>query len=310
MTLLESVQAAAKAPLIQLSTDFIRAKEYLEAIVTSTTDAICTTDVAGRIMYFSPGAESMTGHTSAQMMGRWAHEIYAEGRVEAERVMKLMRRDGRLQNHETAIKTRDGRTVHVSMSAALLRDRAGRVIGTLGISKDITERVELERRLRELSITDNLTGLYNQRHFHDRLAQEVSRARRQRQKLSLILIDLDHFKSVNDRMGHLAGDRLLREFGAALQSGIRRHIDTAYRYGGDEFVVLLPGQSAPRAAQVAARLAKEGLKTLAPCGAGLSYGVASLPKSGSTEEFVKSADKGMYAMKAKGRQARKAGSRA
>jgi diguanylate cyclase (GGDEF)-like protein/PAS domain S-box-containing protein len=304
MTLTESREAAANAPLIHLSSDFIRAKEYLEAIVTSTTDAICTTDVAGRIMYFSPGAETMVGAPSVQMIGRWAHEIYAEGKVEAERIMKLMRRDGRLQNHETAIRTRDGRTVHVSMSAALLRDRAGRVIGTLGISKDITERVELERRLRELSITDNLTGLYNQRHFHDRLSQEVSRARRQKQKLSLILIDLDRFKSVNDRQGHLVGDRLLREFGAALQKGIRRHIDTAYRYGGDEFVVLLPGQSAPRAEQVASRLAKEGGKVLHANGAGLSYGVASLSKSGSAEEFVKAADKRMYAMKKASRRTR------
>ena len=119
------------------------------------------------------------------------------------------------------------------------------------------------------------------------------------------MIDLDHFKTVNDRMGHLAGDRLLREFGAALQSGIRRHIDTAYRYGGDEFVVLLPGQSAPRAAQVAARLAKEGLKVLSPAGAGVSYGVASLPKTGSTEEFVKAADKRMYTMKSAERRSKK-----
>jgi diguanylate cyclase (GGDEF)-like protein/PAS domain S-box-containing protein len=297
MTLTESRAAAAAAPLIHLSTDFIRAKEYLEAIVTSTSDAICTTDVRGKIIYFSPGAEAMVGAPAAQMIGHWVHEIYADGREEAERVMRLLRRDGRLQNHELAIKTKDGRLVHVSMSAALLRDRAGRVIGTLGISKDITERVELERRLRELSITDNLTGLYNQRHFHERLAQEAQRARRQRQKLSLVLIDLDGFKGVNDRLGHMAGDRLLREFGAILQNGIRRHIDTAYRYGGDEFVVLLPGQAATKAEHVAERLAASAAKALHGSGVGMSYGVAALPKTGSIEDLVKAADKRMYGMK-------------
>ena len=304
MTLTESREAAAAAPLIHLSSDFIRAKEYLEAIVTSTSDAICTTDVRGKIIYFSPGAEAMVGSPSVEMIGTLAHDLYAGGREEAERIMRILRRDGALHNHEMALKTRAG-LIHVSMSASLLRDRAGRVIGTLGISKDITHRVELERRLRELSITDTLTGLYNQRHFHERLSQEVSRARRQRQKLSLILIDLDGFKGVNDTHGHLAGDRLLHDFGAVLQGGIRRHIDSAYRYGGDEFVVLLPGQSSPRAAQVASRLASVGAKAMSSAGVGVSYGVASLPKSGSIDDFVKAADKRMYAMKKKGRAARR-----
>ena len=302
MTLTESREAAAAAPLIHLSSDYIRAKEYLEAIVTSTSDAICTTDVRGKIIYFSPGAEKMVGATSALMVGKWAHDLYAEGRPEAERIMQILRRDGALHNHEMALKTRDGRLIHVSMSASLLRDRAGRVIGTLGISKDITHRVELERRLRELSITDNLTGLYNQRHFHEMVSQETQRARRQRQKLSLILIDLDGFKAVNDTQGHIAGDRLLHDFALVLQGGIRRHIDTAYRYGGDEFMVLLPGQSAPRATQVASRLASSGARALSDSGVGVSYGVAALPKSGSVEDFIKSADKRMYAMKARGRR--------
>jgi diguanylate cyclase (GGDEF)-like protein/PAS domain S-box-containing protein len=303
MTVLESRAAAAAAPLIHLSSDFIRAKEYLEAIVTSTSDAICTTDVRGRIIYFSPGAEAMLGATSAQMMGRWVHEIYADGKEESQRIMKELRREGALKNRELAVKTRDGRLIHVSMSASLLRDRSGRVIGTLGISKDITQRVELERRLRELSITDNLTGLYNQRHFHERVAQEAQRARRAHQKLSLVLIDLDGFKGVNDRLGHIAGDRVLRDFADNLQKGIRRHIDTAYRYGGDEFVVILPGQSARRAEAVASRLAASALKAVGASGIGVSWGVASLPRSGSVPDFIKAADKRMYAMKKKARRA-------
>ena len=303
MTVLESQAAAAAAPLIHLSSDFIRAKEYLEAIVTSTSDAICTTDIRGRIIYFSPGAEAMLGATSAQMMGRWVHEIYADGKEESQRIMKELRRAGALKNRELAVKTRDGRLIHVSMSASLLRDRAGRVIGTLGISKDITQRVELERKLRELSITDNLTGLYNQRHFHERIAQEAQRARRARQKLSLVLIDLDGFKGVNDRLGHIAGDRVLRDFADTLQKGIRRHIDSAYRYGGDEFIVILPGQSARRAEAVASRLAASAVKAVGASGIGASWGVASLPRSGSVPDFIKAADKRMYAMKKKARRA-------
>ena len=292
-----SFRGEPDAPLIHLSSDFIRAKEYLEAIVTSTSDAICTTDTRGRIIYFSPGAELMVGAPSSEMIGRLAHELYAEGRAEGERIMRLLRRDGALHNHELVVKTRDGRRLCVSMSAALLRDRAGRVLGTLGISKDITLRVELERRLRELSITDDLTGLYNKRHFQERLAQEVHRARRQRQKLSILLIDLDGFKGVNDAHGHLAGDRLLREFAEVLQRGIRKQVDAAFRYGGDEFVVLLPGQSAPKARQVADRLARDAKRALRGIPVGFSYGVASLSASSSLVDLMRAADRRMYRMK-------------
>src|SRR5690348_13925332 len=112
------------APLIHLSADFIRAKEYLEAIVTSTSDAICTTDVTGRILYFSPGAELMTGLRSAEAIGRPAHRFYAEGKAETAKIMRLLRRHGSIHNHETVIRAADGGRIHVSISASLLKDRS------------------------------------------------------------------------------------------------------------------------------------------------------------------------------------------
>jgi diguanylate cyclase (GGDEF)-like protein/PAS domain S-box-containing protein len=292
------------APLVHLSSDFIRAKEYLEAIVSSTSDAICTTDVTGRVLFFSPGAQAMTGFAPDEIAGKPAHQLYVGGRGEADRMMRLLRRQGSLKNHETALKAKDGRSVHVSMSVALLKDRAGRVIGTLGISKDITSRVELEKRLRELSITDNLTGLYNQRHFHERLAQEVSRAKRQRDKLSMILIDLDGFKAVNDQRGHLEGDRILRAFAMVLNKSIRKEVDTIFRYGGDEFVILLPGLGASRAQKVADRVLAGAKTNVTEENIAFSFGVASLPANGSIKEFIALADKRMFRMKARNKRAR------
>lgn len=300
---LVSEPGTPRTPLVHLSTDFIRAKEYLEAIVTSTSDAICTTDVQGRILYFSPGAESMIGVSGAQMIGRHAHQLYAGGKTEAERLMKLLRKQGSLHNHETVLKASDGRLIHVSMSASLLKDRRGAVIGTLGISKDITQRVELERQLRELSITDNLTGLYNQRHFRDRLAQELSRAKRQRGRLSLILIDLDGFKRVNDERGHLEGDRVLKEFGAIVRQSVRREVDSAYRYGGDEFTILLPGQSQKGAQLVAHRIVAAADAAFGGQGLRFSYGIAGYPPTGGLEDFIRVADERMYKMKAANRRA-------
>lgn len=289
----------AHGPLIALSTDFIRVKEYFEAIVASSGDLICTTDVTGRVIYFSPGAEAMLGLTATQAAGRPAHDFYVEGRTEAEHLMKLLRAspDGRVHNHQTRMKASGNRVLHVSMSLSYLKDARGRVIGTLGIAKDISDRVELERRLREMTRTDDLTGLYNQRHFHDRLREEAARSRRQGDPLSMIVFDLDGFKQVNDKRGHLEGDRILKEFATAIGDSVRREVDLCFRYGGDEFVLLLPGTTALKGATVARRIVKTAAP-LAKEGVTASWGVAQLPKSGDASEFVRAADSAMFKMKA------------
>jgi diguanylate cyclase (GGDEF)-like protein len=149
-----------------------------------------------------------------------------------------------------------------------------------------------------------LTGLYNQRHFHERLAQEASRARRQRDKLSMILIDLDGFKAVNDQRGHLEGDRILRAFAMVLNKSIRKEVDTIFRYGGDEFVILLPGLGASRAQKVAERILAGAKTNVTEENIAFSYGVASLPSNGSVKEFVALADKRMFRMKAQNKRGR------
>ena len=285
-------------PLIALSTDFIRVKEYFEAIVASSGDLICTTDVAGRVLYFSPGAEAMLGMSAARAMGSPAHDFYVDGRAAAQGIMNLLRAspDGRVQNHEMRVKASGGRVLHVSMSASFLKDARGRVIGTLGIGKDITERVELERRLREMTVTDDLTGLYNQRHFHDRLREESARSRRQSDPLSMIVFDLDGFKQVNDKHGHLKGDSTLKAFAAAVSDSVRREVDLAFRYGGDEFILLLPGTTAVRGVRVARRVVLAA-KPLAKLGVTASWGVAQLPASGDAAALVREADAAMFKMK-------------
>ena len=285
-------------PLIALSTDFIRVKEYFEAIVASSGDLICTTDVAGRVLYFSPGAEAMLGMSAARAMGSPAHDFYVDGRAAAQGIMNLLRAspDGRVQNHEMRVKASGGRVLHVSMSASFLKDARGRVIGTLGIGKDITERVELERRLREMTVTDDLTGLYNQRHFHDRLREESARSRRQGDPLSMIVFDLDGFKQVNDKHGHLKGDSTLKAFAAAVSDSVRREVDLAFRYGGDEFILLLPGTTAVRGVRVARRVVLAA-KPLAKLGVTASWGVAQLPASGDAAALVREADAAMFKMK-------------
>lgn len=287
-------------PLVYLSTEVLRAKEYLEAIVASTTDAICTTDMSGRLIYFSPGAERMLGRRAPEVLGAGAHQLYHGGRAEAFGVMRRVLREGKLRNHETVLLGSD-RHVHVSMSISLLRDRHGKPIGTLAISKDISERVALERQLRALSVTDGLTGLFNHRHFRERAGAEIQRARRQRESLSILVMDIDRFKEINDRFGHLEGDRMLRHAADAIRRSIRKDVDLAFRYGGDEFVVLLPGSGLERAEIVARRIK---LACLGSPAVGLSVGIASLRQGESVESLLRRADARMYQAKRKARAAK------
>ena len=157
-----------------------------------------------------------------------------------------------------------------------------------------------------LSSTDGLTGVHNHRHFQERLREEFRRAQRYDDALSLILLDLDHFKDVNDRFGHAAGDRVLREVASALQQGVR-DTDLVARYGGEEFAVLLPRTHLTCALTVAERVRRE-LRALRPGDEGrlqvtASLGVSSFPHRAvlSPEQLLLTADEALYQAKREGR---------
>lgn len=168
-----------------------------------------------------------------------------------------------------------------------------------------THLEELSQRLRSLAYRDSLTDLYNHRYFHEQLGHEVERASRYNRPLSVILMDLDDFKTINDTHGHLMGDRLLALVGQVIKSQVRG-ADVAARYGGDEFAILLPDTSQEAAEQTARKLAQAiatGRTYSGPLSEGLpmsvSYGVASCPEEarGATE-LLQLADDRLYAAKA------------
>ena len=287
---------ASSIKTVRLFQQIKETKDYLEALIKSSPDAIVTTDTRGIVTFFSPGAESIYGYAAAEVVGKHVSQYYVEGAGEAEKIMTLLHRDEQIKNYETQLLVRDGRQVHASISASLLKSRSGRIVGTLGVSKDITHRVELERRLQELTITDSLTGLYNQRYFYQKLEAEMERARRQRRDLALLLFDLDHFKRYNDTFGHLEGDKALREVGRLLRDSIRNLVDSGFRYGGDEFTVLLPEVAGEHAMTVVGRIKssiEHGLKPHLTISAGL---VAFRPEY-RAEELVRIADEAMYESK-------------
>ncbi len=161
-------------------------------------------------------------------------------------------------------------------------------------------RVLIEKRIRDelakLSITDNLTGLFNQRHFHNKLKEEVNRANRQNHPLSLILLDLDKFKDYNDTYGHLAGDKMLAESGKIILSNIRGNVDTAFRYGGDEFAIILVEADKEIVINTSKRL-KKGFRE--SDGVTASVGFATYQKEMDVNDLITLADKDLYKSKSR-----------
>ena len=175
------------------------------------------------------------------------------------------------------------------------------------VNERTRELMDANRRLSELSITDGLTGLFNHRHFMRVLEAEYKRAIRYKRSLALLLLDIDHFKNVNDTYGHPCGDLVLKDL-AALLKGCLRSADVAARYGGDEIAVILPETNRAKASEVAEKLRRQlekssfewdGNSFSITC----SIGVASVPETNIDcwNELLSSADKSLYRAKGKGR---------
>lgn len=187
-----------------------------------------------------------------------------------------------------------------------LGELALRIEKALNAKRMRESRDRVVNELKRLVISDGLTGLYNSRCFFDRLETEIARAGRYGRKLSLLLIDVDHFKQYNDTHGHQEGDKALRRIAAIIRAGIRTS-DSAYRYGGEEFTVLLPEADAKAARFVADRavtdVASVRLETPDDASAGVtvSVGVAEWLSGEALQSFLQRADQAMYASKANGR---------
>ncbi len=157
------------------------------------------------------------------------------------------------------------------------------------------EKSRMERELVRLSRTDGLTGLFNQRYFYQALEGEMKRADRLQRILSLVLIDVDDFKKYNDLHGHLEGDEALVRIASCISGACRRDVDRAFRYGGDEFVIILPEADRTTAETVSARVcALLGEEHL---GLTLSIGVTELAPRKNLKDAVREADQAMYLAK-------------
>lgn len=270
----------------------------------------CRDDGQWTMEFVSSGCVDMTGYHPEEIVGNRVASFHAMTLPEdRERVAVETREQlalGRPFAVEYRIRRRDGRVIWISEQGQGVDEVDGCTM-IEGIMLDITTRKRMEQDLQRLATRDALTGLINRGELDRRLRDEIERARRYDRPLSLLWLDLDEFKSVNDRFGHRVGDMLLREVSARLLAHLRS-IDSIARYGGEELVIMLPEMRHPEACETAERLrALVADKAFALDDAGpvhltLSIGVASFPGHGAgVDELYTAADHAMYRAKHAGR---------
>lgn len=265
------------------------------------------------ILYVSPSCARVVGWEPAQLVGTLALAgVNAEDMPRVRGTVTALK-SGQIEEARIIYRTRHREKGEIWVESALRITRAadnGSVNGVVAISRDMTEHKDLEDKLAALAILDGLTGIANRRHFDERLSEEWARARRDGTPLSLLMIDVDHFKAFNDQYGHQAGDDCLRAVAQVLAAHARRPGDLAARYGGEEFVLLMPGTAAEgcvlvgddiRAALHA--LAIPHAKNLPSRRVSASFGGSCNVPAGNADpaSLIEAADRALYAAKELGR---------
>lgn len=306
----EAVLARGKEELEALvaerTADLQERQALLQKITTAAQDAIIMIDDTDCITFWNEAAEEIFGYAANEIIGRKLHDLLMpprhRGQYEAAFAQFTRTGQGNFvgQRREVAALRHDGTEfpLEISLSAVKIKERWT----AIGIARDITERKKAEATLQQLATSDPLTGIANRRHLDTEMELEIRRAERYHLPLSLVIFDVDHFKSINDAHGHQTGDRVLIELTTLVAGSIRTN-DLFARWGGEEFAILANNCEA----QVAG-LFSEKLRSLigdfrfhetgrVTC----SFGVTAFRPGESMKEFVARADKALYLAKTGGR---------
>ncbi|MDQ7831196.1 MAG: diguanylate cyclase [Desulfovibrionaceae bacterium] len=214
---------------------------YLDSIMRSAMDmGIVAANIDFCINYYNPTAERLLNVPGREAVGKHIWEVHQMAGVPLERLSKGFQAIHNNVAHTFPIKRPGPEGLrHLEAQVSGIRDEQDRLSGYVLMLRDVTERVKAEEIIRHLAYHDPLTDLPNRTLFHDRLDVELKRSKRNNSQLAVVVVDLDRFKEVNDTMGHLAGDELLRHLAERFRQGLRDS-DTVARIGGDEFTFLLP----------------------------------------------------------------------
>lgn len=282
-------------------------KSMIDSLMEDCVDAIIVTDQKGKINFWNKKAKTIFGFSRKEIVGQPIFTL-----ISKEYLNKYQTIFNRFFNRKNTILkgelieleclNKKGKLISVEMSLSTIKE--GSKFLLFGLIRDISTRVGLQQKLYQQAITDSLTGAYNRRYFDEMLKNEFIRANRYKKPFSVIVIDVDALKQANDLYGHSFGDKVLIKATDVFREGIRT-VDTVYRYGGDEFVIILPETEKESALEIAERLRSNFVKKCKVKNKriklSLSIGLASFPEDSSDEKgLIASADRRMYYSKGEG----------
>ncbi|NLW23277.1 MAG: diguanylate cyclase [Tissierellia bacterium] len=303
--------------LMEMQKDLEKSEIIFRQIVETSIVGILIFDENYKITFSNENMASMLGYTVDKMIGKPYISFFPESQLDIYYYQKSLRKKGINSVYECPLLTKEGKKLWFLISVTTILDEHGNFKGSFAMLADLNERKEMEllleesnRQLMELSNKDELTCIANRRLFDSTLDYEYNRIRRTKGKLSVILLDIDHFKQYNDYYGHVAGDDCLRKLGRALEKCVKRSVDLVARYGGEEFACILPDTDIDGAVTVAKNIQQEISKlkiehNKSPVSRFItvSFGVVTVQYSPDIApvDIVNMADKLLYKAKLSGR---------
>lgn len=281
---------------------------YSELVSNVTAYGIYMMDVDGYILSWNRGAQTITGYSDREILGQQQSVATGEpasGDGSLQRAMHFTRLNGHCREIQARTRRNGGR-YYAQITLDVVRDAAGEITGFVEVFSDITAQKEREDALYQRATRDALTGVFNRGHFVEMSNMEIDRARRFAEPLSVAMIDIDHFKGINDIYGHAAGDKVIIALTQGV-SGFIRKIDFVGRIGGEEFALLLPRANKEPALEVAQRLRLALSERVVDIGGAevnftVSIGVAALrPTTRDLADLMRNADAALYKAKRAGR---------
>ena len=281
-------------------------EQHFRRLFENMQDVYYRTDAQGIVQHVGPGVRRVLGYEPHEIEGRTAESYYPESK-DRDAFKAAIMEHGEVSDFPGQMVRRDGTVIDISISSHALYDHAGNFAGVEGIYRDVTQRKNLERELQRLATTDMLTGIANRRAFLECAESAYAHSRSNGEPLTLLMLDLDHFKTINDRFGHLEGDRALMAFAQAIKGQLRAS-DAVGRLGGEEFGVLLPVTTLAEGLEVATRMLHSIRALELTDDAGHSYrvttslGVSNFRQSDrSLRDMLDRADQALYLAKHRGR---------